>query len=918
MLKQNKITWLRFAALSLVMLTLTTLGVVLHDHGSAQAAGELTITFPQRSIGLHPTTATRTIRDQADTGLQSGGDFTIPYIQTETTFTPEVTVDSGSVPVDGGIKFVLNEGQGNERVLYDMSGTGPYSVSFEALDRGTYTLDTYVVNGSNVVQVGAGKHDTMTGIGIGDIIAVIGDSTTAGLPYDLDPVYNWTQAGVGELSDDNRNFAQQDPNDGLYYLSFTKELNNTLSQNYGYPVFIMNEGIGAIETGGYSQYMQNSNDFQSRMTSLKPTKWVIHLGINDVRGDNLAPGYIAGVESMVDEIIASYDARPADILIAKPMFIQEDQVHSDIQATYATAIDALVAERGLSLGPDYYHDFAERYNDFYSATYHPNQAGYQEMGRLLGLSLAAPANVQGIQDGTDFTISWDDLSLQHPEVAGYRIKYGTEPGVYSQTVDVGDVTQGTISVEQGQIYYYTVEAYYSGVSANYNGDPYTIVANSTEAHEQQLFVDGVPSKPLNVVAEVGVQYATISFDPPASDGARVITSYTVTSIPDGITETGTGSPIVIDGLTSGVEYTFTVRATNSAGDSPESDASNAVTPPITTDLSVDLSLDNPEDVLPGNTVSFTARITNEGVDDLDLSAFNDSVMSPLLSVFVPANDLVFTGVTADNASCEPGDLIADSPYAAYFPNHTDYSTIGCIFTGDTTILQTGESYVMRFDFEVLETVGDSFSMYAMNTNVTRDPDMPEINGVYMGGPDFLDGFLATNINNVASYTYPQVPFVDANGDSIDDNAQPYVGSFTNDVTGKLVAIDLTSDCSLTESSLQQEADLGTQDAAYAYPNGLVGFSAACTSSEITVTHYYYDVTGEWVLRKHNPGASSFFDVSDASYDQITIDGHSVLRVRYVVEDNGVLDLDPADGVITDPVGLGLLQVAAPATGVKHK
>lgn len=72
--------------------------------------------------------------------------------------------------------------------------------------------------------------------------------------------------------------------------------------------------------------------------------------------------------------------------------------------------------------------------------------------------------------------------------------------------------------------------------------------------------------------------STVSFDPPFDDGGSTITSYTVTSIPDGITQTGLSSPITVTGLTNGTSYTFTVHATNIVGDSVESDASNAVIP----------------------------------------------------------------------------------------------------------------------------------------------------------------------------------------------------------------------------------------------------------------------------------------------------------------------------------------------------
>lgn len=72
--------------------------------------------------------------------------------------------------------------------------------------------------------------------------------------------------------------------------------------------------------------------------------------------------------------------------------------------------------------------------------------------------------------------------------------------------------------------------------------------------------------------------ARVHFTPPADSGGSLITSYTATSSPDGITASGSGSPIFVAGLTNGVAYTFTVTATNVIGTSAPSAASNAVTP----------------------------------------------------------------------------------------------------------------------------------------------------------------------------------------------------------------------------------------------------------------------------------------------------------------------------------------------------
>src|SRR5688572_17572125 len=49
-----------------------------------------------------------------------------------------------------------------------------------------------------------------------------------------------------------------------------------------------------------------------------------------------------------------------------------------------------------------------------------------------------------------------------PDVAGYIIEYGTEPNVYTQSIDVGNVTTYPLTVNIGQTYYFVVKAYNSG------------------------------------------------------------------------------------------------------------------------------------------------------------------------------------------------------------------------------------------------------------------------------------------------------------------------------------------------------------------------------------------------------------------------------------------------------------------------
>lgn len=61
-------------------------------------------------------------------------------------------------------------------------------------------------------------------------------------------------------------------------------------------------------------------------------------------------------------------------------------------------------------------------------------------------------------EAAEATLTWD----RSPEasVAGYVIAYGTSPGVYTQTVDVGPATASTVTnLNDVQTYYFAVRAY---------------------------------------------------------------------------------------------------------------------------------------------------------------------------------------------------------------------------------------------------------------------------------------------------------------------------------------------------------------------------------------------------------------------------------------------------------------------------
>lgn len=158
---------------------------------------------------------------------------------------------------------------------------------------------------------------------------------------------------------------------------------------------------------------------------------------------------------------------------------------------------------------------------------------------------------------------------------------------------------------------------------------------------------------------------------------------------------------------------------------------------------------------------------------------------------------------------------------------------------------------------------------------------------------------------------------DANNDGIKDAEQDNVLSFASPVTGKYVTVEVDEDCEITTASVAAESANAVQDSGFEYSEGFVNFTADCGTPGYTtsVTIYYHGVASNGrVVRKHNPNSRAYFTITSASLGALNTP-LSGTKVAYTITDNGELDIDDTDGVITDPVGLASSAIGAPNTGI---
>ena len=319
------------------------------------------------------------------------GSYVIPCIQSCDTLTIDIRrADPVLVRIDIAL---LNAGTPVGEVM--VATPAAPSVTFGPLAAGEYALNIVGRNASGVVVYEA-THDR---IGIGTIIAALGDSITEGYlgrEFWRDHLELTSEAFPADVvSQDGRNYPQYSPTTSVHrpsvncLASWMPRLNDLLAERWSSPVFIANEGVGGITTAGYRTMMKDDPGWQARMRRLKPLVWLIHLGVNDERAKMPASAVAAHLNAMIDTLIEDYGAAPARVVIARPSYDYEPGA-ADYLSAYARAIDRIIDERGLRPGPDFFSVYARDKLRYYGEDpVHPNEEGMELMAKLWAEALPA-------------------------------------------------------------------------------------------------------------------------------------------------------------------------------------------------------------------------------------------------------------------------------------------------------------------------------------------------------------------------------------------------------------------------------------------------------------------------------------------------------------------------------------------------
>jgi len=273
-----------------------------------------------------------------------------------------------------GVKFSVDGGVQQKTISFPSNGQispSTFQWTFAGLSGDNHQVEAFIVNNSGNPVAGTDTYDKVTKIGIGNVHAGIGDSTTVGVADDDDS--------------DGTSLDGRNTNTGLGYIP---ALNNILTAKLGRPHDILNYGYSGESSAG--ALIRTPKVLRVRP---KNTTFLIALGINDAlsglvpsgQGPNPGPGtFKANLQQLIDLLHDPANGRT--VILAKVMFNTLSFSLPDL-LEYNLAIDELVASNGLAAPADLFTHFQTMQQELAADGIHPNGAGYKSISSLLCMAI---------------------------------------------------------------------------------------------------------------------------------------------------------------------------------------------------------------------------------------------------------------------------------------------------------------------------------------------------------------------------------------------------------------------------------------------------------------------------------------------------------------------------------------------------
>jgi len=272
---------------------------------------------------------------------------------------------------------------------------------------------------------------------------------------------------------------------------------------------------------------------------------------------------------------------------------------------------------------------------------------------ILFLATALTGAGPAFAGSTDLLITW--AANTEPDIAGYRLSYGTTPGSHPTAIDAGDVTAYRVTgLTTGLRYYFVVEAYdgagnYSTPSAEVNGVP-----GASAAPALSLSISDAPD-PIGPGANLTYTLAYANTGSAAASavvitdalpanttfvsatGGGALSGGTVTWTLGGLAAGANGTAQLIVRVNSPLANGTTITNSGAGIDSAETTVATAATATTTVSALPVLTVsktDGPDPVAAGSNITYTLSYANNGTGGATAVVVTDTV--PANATFVSA------------------------------------------------------------------------------------------------------------------------------------------------------------------------------------------------------------------------------------------------------------------------------------------